>query len=259
MFHKPDFWMDSAAPVGPEAAYVVEVSLKVVPMLADCHDIQLGLASHLIRPMVADLISTGSWRYQMSRQQYRLIEGDCHAFVWLRHGSSEGQIIAYYARHPDNECPVRETEPAVPPGDLWMPHYAETVPPPRASGNPWRAALRTGAELPVTILKPALQYYAQYGPRTEMLGPGNFATAYLEMAREAIHVHRQWHGKGDAYITDSTGLIWRLVPPGPHSSKPQVTAVLPPRGKPADKPTDQRASRRPDSAAGYKGGIRRAT
>jgi hypothetical protein len=241
-------WITSAPPVLPAAAYTVRVGTRVVHQLAERHDIQLGVASVLIRPMLDDLIRSGTWSFQIASRQYRLNQGPwdgdfCHAFTWIRARTDLAEVTSYAARHPDSHCPDTEP-PAVPALDTtWLPHFQDAHQPPPDRTDPWRAVLRVASTLPLTIIKPALDSYSRYGPGLGRLTPANFAPAFFDMAREARHVRPQWRGIGNEFINDSTGLIWSVAPSGRLSEKPVVTSVLPPRGVPADNPAHQRARR----------------
>ncbi|XUL85290.1 hypothetical protein ACQ86D_00095 [Streptomyces galilaeus] len=77
-------WTFAAAPVMPDAAGTVELHGRIVHQLTEAHDIQLGVAGVLIRPMLCDLIRSGTWERRCDNGQYRLSEGDCHHYVWHR-------------------------------------------------------------------------------------------------------------------------------------------------------------------------------
>lgn len=243
-------WMPSAAPVDSGAATTVQVHARIVHQLAEAHDIQLGVAAVLIRPMLADMIRTGTWHYRMDNGQYRLSHGpagECHQFAWHATGTSQCAIKYYDALHPEHECPAQQPLPDVP-VPSWLPHFLDPGPPPRGIASPWQHVLRTASQLPVTLLKPALRYFAQHRLNLSEVTPDTFATVFFAMASEALLVHGQWNGlPGSTFLTDSTGLIWQLSSTSQGSRKPAITGVLPPSARPADKPNQQRARRTPSS------------
>jgi len=243
-------WMPSAAPVDSSAAATVQVHGRVVHQLAEAHDIQLGVAAVLIRPMLADLIRSGTWQYHMGNRQYRLSQGpggECHLFTWHAVGTPECDIEYYDALHPENECPAKHPLPDVP-VPSWLPHFQDVATPPPGIASPWHQVLHTASELPVTLLKPALRYFAQYRFNLSEITPNTFALVFFAMASEARYVHGQWNGlPGSSFLTDSTGLIWQLSTTCQGSGKPGITGVLPPSARPADSPGLQRARRMPSS------------
>lgn len=244
-------WLPCPAPVTPDTAYTARVHYRIVHLLAEIHDIQLGVASVLLRPMLHDLITTGTWEYRIATGHFRLSDaGYCHSFYWadaLDHPS----IKFYDASHPDTDssCP-QPLRPEAPSDSAptWLPHFQDAAPPPPQAGNPWRFTLRRASNLPLTLFKPALSYFARHRLGTE-LTPDRVLTVFSTMADEAERVHAKWNGlPGTHYLTDSSGLIWKLASATTGSSKPGITGVLPPNGRPADRPAHQRARRMPGSS-----------
>ncbi|KOT48400.1 hypothetical protein ADK43_38110 [Streptomyces rimosus subsp. rimosus] len=106
--------------------------------------------------------------------------------------------------------------------------------------------MRSASDLPVTIIKPALQYYARHGLGLE-LNAATFATVYYDMAAKAPTVYSRWNGQpGEHLLADSDALIWQLATRGPR--KPVITGVLPPRGHAADVLIRHRTGQRPGRA-----------
>ncbi|MFE9604469.1 hypothetical protein [Streptomyces hokutonensis] len=241
-------WISAAAPVTAEAADPVEIHGRIVHQLAEAHDIQLGVAAVLIRPMLRDLIRSGTWEQRKDNGQYRLSEGDCcHSFVWHAAGTADSSIKYYEASHADAECSAPRSLPEVP-SATWLPHYRDSGHPPQGSARPWRQVLRTASQLPVTLFKPALRYFALHRFHISTIQPDMFATVFFAMAEEASSVYQKWNGlPGNAFIPDATGLIWQLSSHCVGSDKPAITGVLPSSARSADRPGLQRARRVPTS------------
>ncbi|MYZ35117.1 MULTISPECIES: hypothetical protein [unclassified Streptomyces] len=225
---------------------------RIVHQIAEIHDVQLAVASVVIRPMLHELIASASWESANSSGTYRLSDGQCHWFYWHRNGASL-EVKYYDAGHSEFSCPVGG-ELAPPVGATWLPHFLDSDPPPPGSSTSWRPVLRTASKLPLTLLKPGIKYYARHSLGVSDLGPDTFAVAFFAMAAEAEAVHSKWKGlPGPQHIRDSTGLLWELSPPPQGSSKPAVTGVLPRRGRPADNHSEQRARRMPGSSTAASG------
>ncbi|MFI6464530.1 hypothetical protein [Streptomyces sp. NPDC050538] len=235
-------WTFAAPPVAADAADTVAIHGRITHQLAEAHDIQLGVAAVLIRPMLGDLIRSGTWEQRRDNGQYRLSEGDCcHSFAWHAPDTADSSIKYYEASHADAECPAVKSLPEVP-SATWLPHYRDTGHPQQVSARPWRQVLCTASQLPVTLLKPALRYFALHRFHISTIQPDMFATVFFAMAEEAHSVHQKWNGlPGNAFIRDSTGLIWQLSSHCDYSDKPAITGVLPPSARSADHPGLQRA------------------
>ncbi|WP_405908736.1 hypothetical protein OG742_30470 [Streptomyces sp. NBC_00828] len=240
-------WTIAAAPVTADAADTVEIHGRIVHQLAEAHDIQLGVAAVLIRPMLGDLIRSGISECRRDNGQYRLSEGDCHSFAWHATGTAHSSIKDYEASHADAECPAPQPLLEVP-AATWLPHFRDSGHPPQGSAQPWRQVLRTASQLPVTLFRPALHYFALHRFHISAIRPDMLATVFFAMATEARLVHEKWNGlPGKAFIPDGTGLIWQLSSHCVGSDKPAITGVLPPSARSADRPGLQRARRVPTS------------
>ncbi|MEU8543027.1 hypothetical protein AB0C52_24085 [Streptomyces sp. NPDC048717] len=235
-------WSPIAAPVTAKAAYTVTITGPVAHQISDSHDVQLGVAPRLIRPMLHDLIATGSW-YQR-RGEYMLRDRDCHGYHW---SGDLTRIRLYQAGHPDRECPY-SVKPLKPGVKSWLGHYADAETPPRRAQNLWRPVLRRAAETDVTLLRPALDYYARLRFGHNGLTPANLADVLCAMADAAPAVLNAWM-RGSQLVTDPHGLGWQLLPPSAPSRKACVSGVYPASGHAADRYAEQRASQAPSSSS----------
>ncbi|MEV0438930.1 hypothetical protein AB0I84_14800 [Streptomyces spectabilis] len=238
-------WELISAPMTPEQACQSAIHGRVAHEITNHHDIQLAVAPRLIRPMLYDLARSGLWS-QHRCGHYRLDSGDCHVFSW----NTTGRVVQHYtAGHSDHIClsprPPYET-------NAWLPHFdgALTLPAP-GTAHGWRGVLHRATALPITFLPPALAFYGRYHFGITKITHSNFAVIFHAMADEAADIHeRMLNTPGHHFIRDRNGLIWNLAttPEDPHSTKPAVTGIYPPRGEPADRPTHQRANQAPDSS-----------
>ncbi|MER6206353.1 hypothetical protein [Streptomyces sp. NPDC001642] len=238
-------WTSAASPVMPDAAGTVDVHGRIVHQLAAAHDIQPGVAAVLIRPMLWDLIRSGTWERRGDNGQYRLSEDDCHRYVWQAPGTARPCVMHYEAFHADAACPNATSLPDVP-AETWMPHFLDSGHLLRGNGQPWRHVLATASQLPVTLIRTAMRYFALHRFHISRIRPDMFTTVFFAMADEAVAVHKRWSGlPGNAFIPDSTGLIWQLSSHRAGSNKPAITSVLSSIESSTRRPDLQQARRTP--------------
>ncbi|MFE0136184.1 hypothetical protein ACFWY6_32150 [Streptomyces sp. NPDC059037] len=174
-------WRKMPAPVPKKAAYEISVAGPVAHQISDTHDIQLGLAARLIRPMLHDLITNGTWF--KAHGEYMLQDRDCHTFYWSNELS---HVRLYQGGHSDRQC-TRSFKPVRAGVGSWFPHFNDRVPPPDSARHIWRAVLRRAAVLDLTVLRPALDYYARLRFHYAGLTADNLATLFFAMADSAPH------------------------------------------------------------------------
>ncbi|MEU7017239.1 hypothetical protein [Streptomyces sp. NPDC046385] len=237
-----DGWRRVPTPVPWNAAYSLDISGPVVHQIADTHDIQLALAGRLVRAMLHDLITTGTW--YASAHDYLLTDGEkCHAFYLPR---ALTHVRLYQAGHSDADC-TRGFRPVRPGARSWLPHFEEEGLPPNGARHIWRGVLRQAAQLDLTVLRPALDYYARLYFRDEGLTASNLATVFSDMAAAAPDVLDRWLGASSQLVRDRNGLYWQVSPPAGTSRKPCVTGVRRSPGPDIERPSGQRGSRAPGS------------
>ncbi|MFH8993244.1 hypothetical protein [Streptomyces sp. NPDC017940] len=230
----------------PEEAYQSTIHGRIPHEITNFNDIQLAVAPRLIRPMLYDLARTGRWQ-RHRHGYYRLTDNlDCHVFSWDATGT---EIQRYNAGHSEHQCP-RPHPPREPRAHFPHVHDTPALPPP---GTPhgWRGLLREATDLPLTFLGPALNFYGRYRFGYDRLTPANFATIFYAMADQAAEIHeRMLYAPGHHFISDQHGLIWDIATRTEcrHATKPAVTGIYPPYGRPADHPGHQRANRAPGSS-----------
>ncbi|WP_282792102.1 hypothetical protein [Streptomyces sp. CC224B] len=242
----PDWAATSPALTSVETTRIA-IHGRITHQIATAHDIQLGLAPLLILPMLYDLAATGLWERHRSGR-LRLTDRDCHVFTFNHEGTA---VKEYAASHPDHRCP-RPPQPDERERRAWLPHFVDdhkTLPPPEYPRDGWRLILRRAATLPLTVLPPALAFYARYHYKINTLAPTTVARVFHSFADTAPTVYDRWQNTpGHHLVEDPAGLFWSLSRTMSNSAKPAVTGIYPPRGMPADHPADQRANRAPGSS-----------
>lgn len=148
-------WTACDAPPKHADASDLRFAPAVADLLARAHGTEPWLARLLIRPLLADLLATGTWTTRNGL--YRLVDSPpdtpaCHTL-----DVHDRVVYAYAAGHPAAACRLTAPPPA---GRPWFADQ-RWAPPRDADRSAWRRLLRTSAAAPVLLHPGVLDAHAR--------------------------------------------------------------------------------------------------
>ncbi|MDQ0773017.1 hypothetical protein QF026_001483 [Streptomyces aurantiacus] len=218
------------SPINRSYAYSPDLTVHrpLIGYVSAVHSIDYWVASLLIRPMLADLADTGSWRRDTAKR-YVVQDGLCHSFFLdrtLRH------VSFYLADHSQYNCFLTPSPPPRADQNTWFCPPDDPVPPPEGSHSAWRYLLRTAVAVPMRLSHAAFLSFARLDSDSDpALGsglgpPDTFLSTFQALAEQARIVHtRLPEGPGTFNFTVGTQLWTVCREDALNRSKPQVHSI----------------------------------
>lgn len=212
VFGAQDWIPCPAPPVGPRDASIVVIGHGTPGSIAAAHRTEPWLAGMLLRPMLADLLESGTWwEHGTHRGMYRLCDapvgtGACHALL-IRNRA----VYAYRARHAEADCPA--PAPGAPRGRTWFTDPGHGWNPPWGTDRTaWRWLLHTSSAAPVLLARRVVDTHARRDEYDLDPGAEGIAAAYAAAAEAAAHAVRVLppHAAPDVWEVHHGPWLWQI-------------------------------------------------